>query len=70
MSNQPPQPNLDTCATLPLTQVRATLDQALATYGADPQLRRAFIQGIGAIDDRLGQPRIVPPNRRMRRQGR
>lgn len=68
MSDQHQQ-TIDTCAIMELAQVRETLDQALAAYGADPQLRRAFIHGIGAIDDRLGRPREWP-RRRARRQGR
>lgn len=68
MSDQPRQPNIDSCATLELAQVRETLDSALAQFSADPQLRRAFIHSIGAIDDRLGRPREWP-NRRVRRQG-
>lgn len=69
MSEPLPVQNLDTCATIELAQVRIYLDQALAAYGGDPLLRRAFIQGIGAIDNRLGRPREWP-SRRERRQGR
>lgn len=61
------QQNIDACATIKLAQVRETLDQALATYGGDPQLRRALIHSIGAIDDRLGRPREWPA-RRVRRE--
>jgi hypothetical protein len=63
------QQHLDEHGTIELTRVRETLDRALVVYGGDLVLRRAFIQGIGAIDDRLGRPREWP-NRRIRRQGR
>ncbi len=66
MSDQ--QQNIDGRATIELTLVREALDRALVTHGADPALRRAFIHSIGAIDDRLGRPRDIPPNRRMRRR--
>jgi hypothetical protein len=52
-----------------LAQVRESLSSALTQFSADPQLRRAFIHSIGAIDDRLGRPRETPPNRRERRNG-
>jgi hypothetical protein len=70
MSDQPVQPNLDACATLQLTEVRQTLDTALRSFGTDPQLRRALLHSIGAIDDRLGRPREWPARRVRRGQGR
>jgi hypothetical protein len=39
-----------------LTQVRATLEAARATFGAEPALRRAFTHGLTAIDRWLEQP--------------
>lgn len=66
MNDVPPQPNLDERAIMRLAQVRESLAGALATFGADPVLKRAFTHGIGAIDDRLGRPRDMP-SRRMRR---
>lgn len=68
MSDQPRQQNLDSRATIELADVRQALDTALVAYGGDPQLRRAFIHSIGAIDDRLGRPRDIPPNRQTRRR--
>ena len=61
--------SVDKCATIELAQVRETLDRALAVYGGDRQLRRGFIQAIGAIDDKLGRPREWP-SRKVRRAAR
>ena len=68
MNEGPSQPNIDESGRMRLTEVRATLDAALAQFEHEPQLRRAFIHSIGAIDDRLGRVRGVPPNRPTRRR--
>ena len=51
-----------------LEELRASLDGALTQFNADPELRRAFIHSIGAIDTRLGRPRELL-NRKDRRSG-
>ncbi len=61
-------PVLDTRATMTLEELRASLDGALTQFNADPELRRAFIHSIGAIDTRLGRPRELL-NRKDRRSG-
>jgi hypothetical protein len=69
MNDRPPpaKQNLDEGARIQLAQMREQIGAALVEFRADPTLRRAFAHIAGAIDDRLGQPRDVPPNRRTRR---
>jgi hypothetical protein len=63
------QPILDTPAIMELDQVHQVLHTALQHFGNDPALRRAFIHGMGAIDERIGRQPDVPPNRQNRRRG-
>ena len=60
------QPILDIPAIMELDQVHQVLHIALQRFGNDPALRRAFIQGLGAIDARLGRPRELPSRKERR----
>lgn len=53
-----------------LAELREQLRQARVVFRADVALYRALAHASGAIDDRLGQSRELPPNRHERRQGR
>lgn len=63
-----PQPNIDDQRTIQLERLRSSIDDALAQFAGDAELRRGLIQAAGAIDQRLGRPKELL-SRRERRHG-